>query len=334
MDTLLNAQEDLRDRRVLDFDSRAVTGVTLAAAPSQPELTLLRDAPDGARGAETGDEPHWQIVLRGDGTQGPRTLAADAAAVQRLLEQLALLSAEKFQSDAPQASDLENWGFNQPEREITLTLAGARSAFDAQAPAASSQLVLQIGLPTHRDGFAYARLAGSPYVYAVSQDILDETPVAPRAWRERLLRALPPGAKFIALKLTDLSTNSAILDWKPGAVLASPAQQAALQGVLEGLLTLRARSFTQDTFTEKVSIGDDAPPWKYRLDATFTLPGGGGAEAPSVSSLFLSERAGGTEQIAGSREFNADFMVEQPLLDALWTLTYGARDPGPPPESP
>jgi len=333
LDTLLNAQEDLRDRHVLDFDARTVTGITLSA-PNQPDLTLQRDAPDGAKGGGAGDEPHWQIVLRGDGAQGPSTLAADSAAVQRLLEQLSLLSAEKFQSDAPQASDLENWGFNQPERTVTLTLAGPPSALENPGAAAGSQLILQIGLPTTRDGLAYARVAGPPYVYAVGQDILAETPVAPLAWRERLLRVIPPGAKFVALKLTDLATSRVILDWKPGTVLGATAQPGAMQSLLDGLRTLRARRFTSAAFTDQVSIAGEERPWKYRLDATIALPGGGGAEPTSVTSLLLSERTGGTEQIAGSREFNADFALEQPLLDALWTLTYGARDPGPPPATP
>jgi hypothetical protein len=37
--------------------------------------------------------------------------------------------------------------------------------------------------------------------------------------------------------------------------------------------------------------------------------------------LWFAERTGGTEQLAGSKDFGAVFAVEQPLLDALWTLT-------------
>jgi hypothetical protein len=45
---------------------------------------------------------------------------------------------------------------------------------------------------------------------------------------------------------------------------------------------------------------------------------------------MLSERIGGGTQLAGSQEFNVVFEVEQTLLDALWSLTYGPRDPGEP----
>ncbi|NBQ58188.1 MAG: hypothetical protein EBU32_07355, partial [Opitutaceae bacterium] len=52
-----------------------------------------------------------------------------------------------------------------------------------------------------------------------------------------------------------------------------------------------------------------------------------GAPAP-ITALLLSERFGGTQQLAGSQEFNAVFELEQPVVDALWSLTYRA-DPGP-----
>jgi hypothetical protein len=48
--------------------------------------------------------------------------------------------------------------------------------------------------------------------------------------------------------------------------------------------------------------------------------------------ILFSERVGGAQQLAGSKEFEAVFEIEQTLLDALWTLTYGPRDPGAPPK--
>jgi hypothetical protein len=46
--------------------------------------------------------------------------------------------------------------------------------------------------------------------------------------------------------------------------------------------------------------------------------------------LQIAPRSGGGTQLAGSREIGVVFTLEQPVLDALWTLTYGERDPGPP----
>ncbi len=317
MNTLRRAREDLRERRILDFDPGAVTTITLAA-PNRPELVLQRlEAPAG--GAEAG----WQILLTA-GAKGPQTLRADRAEVGQLLQKLALLSAARFQSDAPQAADLENWGFNRPEREITLAFAPA-AAGGGSGPIAP--VVLQIGLPAEPERFAYAKLATAQSVYAVDRGILSATPVSPLDWRERLLRTLPAGA-ITGVTLTDLARGAAILEWRRAPGKTPPA---ALRGLLEALSTLRAGRFTLDHFGDRAEdpSGEDRP-WRYRLDAAISLPAGAGGEERSTSTLWLTERLAGDLQIAGSREFNAEFAIDQQLLDALWTQTYGSRDPGPP----
>jgi len=319
--TLDRAQETLRETRILDFDPRTVTAITLAA-PGQPPLTLQRLVETGQQSAETAS---WQIVLPGEGAQGPQTRPADRAAVTRLLEQLSLLSAKKFQSDAPRDADLEAWGFNRPERSITLTLDGA------------PPLTLELGLAAQRD--TYARLTGtaaSASIYGIDPEILREIPTASRAWRERLLRELPAGARITALKLTDLAENKILLDTAIDAA-GHPAESTpapdAVQTVLAQLRTLRAKDFVLDQFVDRVTVAGDERPWRFRLDTTVTLTGGAG-EQTSTTALFLTLRVGGDRQLAGSPEFNAVFEIEQPLLDALWKLTEAPRDPGPPPTVP
>ena len=85
----------------------------------------------------------------------------------------------------------------------------------------------------------------------------------------------------------------------------------------------------QDTFTDKVTFAGEERAWKYKLEATISLPGGAGGEQTSVTSLLLTERGGGAQQLAGAKEADAVFEIDQAFLDALWSLTY--RDPGPPP---
>jgi hypothetical protein len=319
IDTLERAQETLRETRLLDFAPRAITSITLTA-PNQPPLTLQRLE----TGEQTGDAA-WQIVLRGDGGQAPQTLPADRAAVGRLLEQLGALSARRFQSDAPRDADLESWGFNRPEREITLGIAGT-------APVA-----LQIGLATQRDGLAYARIMSTPgSIYAIDPEILRETPVQPRAWRERLLRELPAGARITALKLTDIARNQTLLETSidgAGRPAGAGRAAAAVQTILEQLRTLRAKEFVLDQFVDQVNVAGEERPWRYRLEATVTLNGGAG-EQTSTTTLFVAVRTGGDQQLAGSPEYNAVFALEQPLVDALWAVTEGPRDPGPPPVMP
>ena len=335
---LLTAQDELREKRLLDVDIRTVTAVTLTA-PGQPPVILQRDlvtnSPDAAP---------WQVLRRSENAQPPQTLPADRAALQRLLEQLSLLRAEKFASDAPSAADLENWGFNRPEREITLNFVNTPATPPGRGGSApvSSELTLQIGLATQRDKFAYARVGGSPYVYAVSPDLLRETPVTVRAWRERLVRELPAGARITMLKLTDLTANTVLLDATlPAAQKTEPAPAApetpapkppaspAVTELAAALRTLRAKNFPQDGFSDRILTGGEEHPWRYRLESVIALPGGAAGEQTVTNTLLFTERFGGTLQFAGSSELNVVFELEQPLVDALWAITYGARDPGP-----
>jgi hypothetical protein len=313
METLRNAPDELRDRHVMDFDANAVTSIALTA-PNLPELDLQR-----LESAAGGQPAGWQIIRRGGGAPGPQTLPADSAAVQRLLEQLETLTALKFQSDAPTNADLEDWGFNRPEREIALTLAGA----------AIPQVTLQIGLPTNRENVAYARIAGSSSIYAVEPDILRETGATPLAWRERLLSAIPSSGRITSLTLANTADGSVVYAHKladgetwDAALAAEPGpRKAALATILSQLRLLRAAAFVQDGFPEKVFAAGEVRPWRYRMDATVSLPGGPGPGQVTTMTLWFAERTGATEQLAGSKEFGAVFAIEQPLLDALWTLT-------------
>jgi hypothetical protein len=313
METLRNAADALRDRHILDFDATAVTSIALSAL-NQPEIALQRlESAAGAREAD------WQIVLRGGGAQESQALAADKEAVQRLLDQLETLSAVRFQSDAPTNADIEDWGFNRPEREITLSLGGA--------PA--TQVTLQIGLPTKRENVAYARIAGLPTVYAVEPDILRETSAKPLDWRERLLSSLPASARITSITLSNVTDNSVVYSHKLAdaetwdAALASETapRRDAINTVLAQLRSLRAASFVQDGFPDRVFAAGEVRSWKYRLDATVSLPGGAGAGQVTTMTLWFAERTGGSEQLAGSKEFGAVFAIEQPLLDALYRLT-------------
>jgi len=313
MNTLRNAADDLRDRHILDFDASAVTSITLSAL-NQPELALQR-----LESAGGGHEAGWQIIRRGSASPGSQALAADSAAVQRLLEQLETLSALRFQSDAPTNADIEDWGFNRPEREVALTIGGTPS----------TQVTLQVGLPTKRENIAYARIAGLPSVYAVEPDILKDTSASPLAWRERLLESLPASARITSLTLTNAGDNSVVYSrklsesetWETAVASEAPARKAAVTEILGQLRALRAARFVQDGFPDKVFAAGEVRSWKYRLDATVALPGGAGAGQVNTMTLWFAERTGGTEQLAGSKDFGAVFAVEQPLLDALWTLT-------------
>ena len=148
------------------------------------------------------------------------------------------------------------------------------------------------------------------------------------AWRDRRLRELPAGAQITALKLTDAVSKAVLFEKILATTPGATTTDAALQPLLDQLRTLRAKAFVTDRFTPTVTVDGAEHPWKYQLDVTVALVGGTGTQSSTYTLLF-SERIGGGRQIAGAQDLDAVFEIEQPLLDALWKLTYGPQDPGP-----
>jgi hypothetical protein len=288
--------------------------------------------------ANNADDAGWQVVRRGDSNQGPLTIPVDRAAVKRLLDQLAQLSAKSFVNDVPASAQLENWGFNRPEREITLSLANTASSAPGAPPnsnsaAANATLVLQLGTDAQRQ--VYARVVSgaveSKSVYAVDINIAAEFPVEPLAWRDRTLPIIPPNARITALKLTDLPAKRVTFETTfdaAGQPAAPPRLAESAQKLSKLLPAFRVKRFHSEPFSA------EERPWKFQLDVTFAVPAGAAAaEQSETKTVFLSERQGGAEQLGGSKELNLVFDVDQPFLDALFPLGEGQRDPGPVPET-
>ncbi len=343
LEVLRSSQETLRDPHVADFDAATVTSLTLTA-PGQSPLSLQKLEPTNpAVGAAQSADPAvkvaskdgWQVVVRAPG-QTPVTSAADPELVTELLQKIRLLSARKFLSDYPSAADIENYGFNRPEREITLGLntGGGPGAKDP------SSLVLQIGVSPDQPGKAFARLTNPPFVYEILPDILEQTPTLALHYRQRLLRELPEGAILTSLALVDLSTDKPLYTQKLGegvkvwdaAIAVEPEwARKPIAGILAQLRVLRAQRFVADTFTPDHADTPQGPrPWRYRLDYTIAFNGGGAAQS-TPASLLLTERLGGMTQLASTADFGGVvFSITQELIDALFPLTYTApNDPGP-----
>lgn len=316
---LRQAQIDLRERRILvDFDATAVTSITLTA-PDRPPLTLQRLETNASDNA-------WQLVRDASSGGGPQTQPADRAVVNRLLDRLTLLSAVRFESDAPTSVQTESWGFNRPERQITIATGGS-------AGSASRELV-QLGTDTA--GAVYARIGSEPAtpVYAVNVDLVADFPVDPLAWRDRTLWDVTAPGRLTAIKVTDLNTHQVVYETTldaDGKPEKAPRDQAGFAKLIAGLRTLRAKHFVQEGIPDRLMLASDERTWRYQLDVSVGLPGTN-AEQVSTRTLLLTERVGGAQQLAGSKELNVVFGLEQPVLDALWSLTYGERDPGAPVE--
>ncbi|MEX2045478.1 MAG: DUF4340 domain-containing protein, partial [Opitutus sp.] len=254
-DTLRNAPMNLRERRILDFDPRAVRAVTISSPILSSQAIVLQRLEDNTAGTGGG----WQIVRRGDG-QASQTMAADTVQVQRLLSRLVLLSAKSFESDAPTSADLENWGFNRPEREVTLTLDGS-----------ATPIVLRLGTDARRDVYARAGTPGDPglSIASVDADILREVRPDPLAWRNRVLHELPAAARITSLKIARLPDQEVLFEaafdsaGQPARPFHDPA---AVESVLAGLRKLQAQQFAHDGFGENVIAAGEERPWRFRLE--------------------------------------------------------------------
>ncbi len=327
LETLSSAQETLRDTHVLDLEPSNIATISLTA-PNLPEITLQRLESSNANPATA----PWQVV-RHNGDHGPQTLAADRELVEKLLQRLSRLTAERFVDDAPSLSTLEEYGFNRPSRQITISRAKALTG---------TITTLQIGGNAGNELSVYAKLAGQPYIYRVNSEILRDTPVSLLAFRDRLIRELPAGAQITGLKLTDLSNNTVLLETAlPLPTLtnattaptpALPVSREALEALTTQLRSLRAKTFLKEEFTNTVTFNGEERPWRYRLDTTLSLIGGAAAQT-TLSTLFFSDRTGGTTQFVGSPDLSLVIEAEQPLLDTFFTVAYGPKDPGPTPPS-
>lgn len=322
VERLINAQTDLRERRVLEFDPARLTSIDIRS-PSRPDLSLQR--------LETGA---WQVVARASDSgalpQPPQT--ADAQFVERLVASLEALRAEVFLSDAPSAAELENWGFNRPEREIVLNFAPPGGGVPA-----TGSIALALAVASEREGRLFARVGGSSSVLLVPAETLGRVPVVPRAYRDRNLRTLPPGARIVGVELWKLPENTVLFSreldgsaatWDE-ALATEPAEtRDAARALIAELRELRAQTFVQDEFTPVVPVAGANRAWAYQLETTIALSGGDTTQT-TTSTLFVSERIGGTTMLAGSPEFGCVFEVTQPFLDAWFALTFAGRDPGP-----
>ena len=199
--------------------------------------------------------------------------------------------------------------------------------------------MLRIGTDANRTTH-YARVGTATEpgtsIYEVTSEIEKELSLSALTYRDRaVVEPLAPSARFAALKLTDLETKTVLFEAAfnaAGEAAPVPRDPKAVQDVVAALRALRAKEFLPGGFAEKIAAGGGERSWRWQLDATITVPAAGGAEQSSALTLLLTERLGGTSQFAGSKELDTVFSLEQPLVDALWSLTYGPRDPGPRPE--
>ena len=120
---------------------------------------------------------YWQ-VLRQNTAEGVQTWKADPDVIKDLIETLDSLYALRFVSDAPSESDLESYGFQNPQREISLQFTKSKSA-------------LVLGDLEPKLHGAYIKNADDPFVYEVSDSLIEKLNPSPLHFRTRELETLP-----------------------------------------------------------------------------------------------------------------------------------------------
>jgi hypothetical protein len=310
VDRFQQSQEALRQRHFSRINKAALCGIHIGMGAQTATLQKL----------ETGE---WQ-VLRQNQADGVQTWKADPQIVQDLIETLDTLYALRFVSDAPSESDLDGYGFKDPQREVAL-----------QFPKSDSALFLG-NLEAKLHG-VYVKTAAEPFVYEVADSAIDKLDPTPLHYRTRELETLPPAAKVLRLRIGRIGEPTPVIDIAPQAgqtwmqAIAAgrtPAQASALTTVLAYAGAGRAESFIASTYEDALPLGDGkTQPWLWRLDADIDLPSGTAQSATRTISYVFTDRVGGTSQFGGSRELGLMFSIPQSMIDALHALLFDHPKP-------
>lgn len=307
---LENAQNLLRDRKLLEFDRNKITSVKVAI-PDSAEVVLQKLETD-----------QWQIVSRFP-DQSVRILPADTVLVERLLSFLDETHIIEFENDAPSDGDLARFGFNQPQRIITL--GGEKDI----------KLLLGAHVPDSGGTSIFAKLSDSRFVYTVDGSLLRESPAHTDYFRDRLLLPQPDGAIITSLRIRDLADDAVLFEtslpspessWTE-AVADLPEEKAeAVLDLLPELRNLRVQRYILDSFSTSFELDNGEVRFAYLLEAELLLPGGDSPRRANVE-IFLTDRLGGQTLIGGSRELNVIFSVRQSMIDSLAPLLFDRQAP-------
>jgi hypothetical protein len=164
------ALDDLRERRILDFDRDGIVRIEASWPGGSVTLERSAGAPEAEEGEAAGASPlyRWRVV-------SPLATRADDETVDQLLSLLSFLRADGFVDDPP---DDEAAGLSPPAFEIVLT-----SAASPEGEVSTTRLAIG-GV---HEGDARLLRAAQPSLYTISADRLDDFPRDSVAYRYRTL---------------------------------------------------------------------------------------------------------------------------------------------------
>ncbi|MGB0415546.1 MAG: DUF4340 domain-containing protein [Coraliomargarita sp.] len=301
-DQLREAQQSLRERSFMNFESGALSAINLSGGDLEIRLHKL----------ETGG---WQSI-RGGQDEDVKPHRASQEIMGHLIHDLANLRATGFAVDAPTPADLDRLGFSAPRRTITLS-------FKDDAP----ELILELAHPSDDNENLYARTNRSEYIYQVDRRAaLLVFPLNELHYRKRTLESLPQAATIAAIRLENILTNTTILEitpagegrtWEDYLNESTEAERDALSTILQWIRKFRVSSYLAPHYAEVYTLGDKKElPWAYRLSADIILPGGSTDKEVTHSYVF-TERLSGSAQPGGSALHDAIFETSPDLIEAI-----------------
>lgn len=300
VDSLKNAQEMLRSRKIFTEDLSQLSAISVKQSGHLLSLSRLEDG-------------SWQGLVDKPSSETTRFLA-DSKVVAHSIGLLSHLEVVRFVSDAPSEADLERFGFTDPQREIAVGL--------------DPKQTLVIGDVDLSNKLLYVKRADLPYIYEVPLHVLDDFPLDPLFYKNRLLEELPASSQVMSLTLRNQEKDKDLFQlklkdgetWKDATTSLSGPKREAVAEILHSLERLEANSFLALSFDPLgyQLDGSTRLPWVYSLEVAVLDSGN---KEPSTMRYYFSERLGGTLQIGGSPQSGVVFTLKQPLVDALDALT-------------
>lgn len=212
------------DPKLKGFEIAKVTKLAVAGRPDP--LEVEKDA----------KTQEWKFVQ----PAAKKGQTADPVLTPIMLGQLAGLFPERVVSDAPTPDELKKWGLDAPKLKATVTVDDP-----------DKERAYEFGGPTEDGRSVYARQAGRPYVFTVSQGVADR--LRTESLRDHtVFKLAPTGVKLVKLRgwkgaagpETYLFTKDGTT-WKPQP--PTPAgftpDPAKLDALLKALAAPRANSF-------------------------------------------------------------------------------------------
>lgn len=302
---LRHAQESLRETRFLSFDESQVN--TIRISEGNTDLTLQQ--------LENGD---WQLLQQKNGELS--RLGADREIINHIISTLRGVEALSFPSDAPSENDLERFGLTTNALQVLIE-------------ADNLQETLFLGRRVIEAPRIFARTNQNPFVYEVSDRLIDIVSIDPLHYRDRVLYRLPSGARITGMQIFDLNREETRFKFvKPeGGWDQSPEDLKEEKVVAWSTLVSSAQEFRVDHFLDDEFEGIHtaaAEPftWRYRWDIELELTGG---DEPTriTRQLFLTERLRGTYQVGASVEYGVTFALPLRVIEALHPFLFERKAP-------